>query len=509
MKKIDSALRVASLFACAAMFHGTPARAEATFSAVQPDLFAAPGALASAWADFDRDGDLDLAVAFDSGELRLYRNDRGSFVNIGPQLGLPVSGPGEMRGLAWGDYDGDGDPDLFASRAGRGGGIGKSGATIVSSSLYRNDGATAFTDVAETHGVAGTGPSGRHPTWIDFDNDGDLDLYVTQRYTSNRMYRNDGGRFVDISGVSGLNDPRRSVGSCWFDFDQDGDLDVFVANQQGDKDGFFRNDAGKFTDIARQLGMDQSQRSVDQGGVICALGDYDNDGDFDIFVSTYGANLLYRNEGAGSFREVAASVGISGEKHTVGAEWGDYDNDGLLDLYVTGYEGEGEKTVAKDYLYHNEGGRFVDVLTKDSALHAADHGISWADYDGDGDLDLKLAQTWGKGARNPLFRNELPKQQRHSSLQVQVLDRGKNATRAGSEVRVYAADGKLLGSRLVSPGHAYAAQSVMPTHFGLAGNSTVRVEVTFLTSTGRKTQVINQVTAARYSDKALVVIEGQ
>ena len=94
------------------------------------------------------------------------------------------------------------------------------------------------------------GADSRQANWVDYDNDGDLDLFSAQRSGTNRLFRNDGGKFTDVSEELGLADPRRTVGSCWFDMDEDGDLDVFQANQQADKDTLYRNDGGRFVDVA-------------------------------------------------------------------------------------------------------------------------------------------------------------------------------------------------------------------------------------------------------------------
>ncbi len=122
---------------------------------MQPADFSVPGSLSNSWADFDRDGDLDLAVSIKTGEIRLYRNDRGTFTNIGPAVGLPVSGA-EMRGLSWGDYDGDGWFDLYA------------GATKATEAnlLFRNEGGRRF--VAQDLEPVTPGRSGRQSSWVDF-----------------------------------------------------------------------------------------------------------------------------------------------------------------------------------------------------------------------------------------------------------------------------------------------------------------------------------------------------
>jgi len=470
--------------------------AMAGFTAVQPELFSAPHALSNAFADFDNDGDLDLAVSFESGAIHLYRNDANTFIEVGAKLGLPTAGP-EIRGLGWGDFDGDGDPDLHA---------GVSGAEGVPARnlVFRNDGGIAFVEVAAQLGIVVLDADSRQANWVDYDNDGDLDLFSAQRSSINRLFRNDGAKFTDVSEEIGLADPRRTVGACWFDMDQDGDLDVFQANQQADKDTLYRNDGASFTDIAPQLDMHQPERTLAQGGVGCTVGDYDNDGLLDIFVATYGTTLLYKNLGGGKFREVAAEAGVQRTLHAVGASWGDVDNDGYLDLFVAAYV-DGDNWFSRPLLFMNQHGKFIEVLSEDSPLHAADHGVQWADFDRDGDLDLSLTDDFPDNSRHPLFRNELPKEAARRSLQVLVLDRDGRATRNGAEVRLYASDGKLLGTRLVPTGDGYGSQSIVPVHFGLAKVALVTVEVTFLTREGRKLKRLDGVDPREWAGQALVV----
>lgn len=466
------------------------------FSPVQPDVFHAVHALSNALADVDRDGDLDIAVSFANGAIRLYGNDGGRFAEIGTASGLPERGP-EIRALSWGDFDADGDPDLHA-------GVSGDPADPARNLLYRNDGDGRFTEVAEEVGMLLPGADSRQANWIDYDNDGDLDLYTAQRASRNRLFRNEGGRFKDVAEAVGLDDPRRTVGSCWFDMDQDGDLDLFLANQEADKDAFYRNDGGSFTDVAPQLGMHQPERTVAEGGVGCSVGDFDNDGLLDLFVATYGPTLLYRNLGGGKFREVAAESGAQRQLHAVGTSWGDVDNDGWLDLYVAAYD-PADDWRARDHLFMNRGGHFADALAGDSALHASDHGVQWADFDGDGDLDLSVTATFQDDGRHQLFRNDLPAKDAQRSLQVSVLDRNGRATRAGAEVRLYAEDGRLLGSRIVPTGDGYGSQSVVPVHFGLAAASPVTVEVTFLSPTGRVRKRTESVDPRTWQGKAFEV----
>ncbi|MCA1790265.1 MAG: VCBS repeat-containing protein, partial [Thioalkalivibrio sp.] len=318
------------------------------FTAVQPELFAVAGALANAWADFDGDGDLDLAVSMKSGAILLYENDDGVFRSVGGELGLPTEGE-EIRGLSWGDYDGDGD----------------------------------------------------------------LDLYAADRAGANRLLTNRGAgaepRFTYFPYSNGTVDVRRTVGACWFDSDGDGDLDLFLANQSGDSDALWRNDGERFVDVAPALGMDQTQRWLNEGGVGCAPGDYDNDGDLDLYVGTYGRNLLYRNDtvdGRPRFVEVALASGVAEPHSVVGAAWGDVDNDGDLDLFVASYERVDGVQEPRNRLFINsgqsEGGRFRNVLATDDLLNSADHGVVWVDYDRDGDVDLSVTDGYGPVGGHPV-----------------------------------------------------------------------------------------------------------
>jgi hypothetical protein len=462
------------------------------FEPVQPDLFAAAGGQPNAWADVDGDGDLDLFVGFQQGKPnRLYRNDGGRFVEVAAEWG--VADLTDTRAAAWGDFDSDGDPDLY---------VGFTRKSDTPNKLFRNDGGKRFTDVAGPMGVDVKGET-RQPSWVDYDNDGDLDLFVAFRDAPNMLFRNDGTRFVSVGKELGIDDPRRTVGAVWFDFDQDGDLDVFVANQNGDLNGLFRNDRTKFLDVAHDLGMDAAGRAETSGSNGPSVADYDVDGDFDLFVASYGPNFLYRNEGNGKFTEVASEAGVRGGDRATPSRWGDYDNDGRPDLYVSSYI---DKPInERDFLYHNDGGRFTDVIPDLLLKHGATHGVQWVDFDGDGDLDLALANNNPTGA-HPLYRNLLPPEVARRSVQVMVLDSRGRATRAGAEVRVYAAGTrKLLGTTLIDTGGGYCSQNVMPVHIGLASMNRVDIEVTSLTATGRKVTRVANVTPDKVTGRIVVV----
>lgn len=482
-----------------ALAAGAAWAAEPAFVQVQKDEFAMPGSLSNAWADFDNDGDLDFAVSLADGEVRLYRNDGGVLVNVGPALGLPAKGV-QVRALSWGDYDGDGFVDLL------GGSNDTARPPTDRSFIWKNQGGKGFVEVAETLGLTAPGRISRQGNWVDYDNDGKLDLYLSNRSGDNQLYHNEGARFVPAMGKGGVNDARPTVGSCWFDYDRDGDLDLFLANQSGATDALWRNDGGSFTDVAPALGLDAPGRSREDGGVGCDVGDYDNDGHLDLFVATYGRHLLYRANGDGTFTEVGEKAGVAHVGHAVSAAWGDYDNDGWLDLFVTNYEGERGEQQPANLLYRNLGdGRFEQVLTKDGQLNAADHGVVWIDYDKDGALDLSLTDGYGPVGGHAVFRNALAAPARSRSLSVLVLDDSGRRVAPGAEVRLYDAKGAVLATRQVTTGVSYNAQSAGPVHFGLAAMAPVTVEVTYMGANGRRVQRIEKVDPAAYAGRSLRV----
>ncbi len=473
------------------------AAAELAFTPVQPSTFSDPGGQSNAWGDYDNDGDLDLIVLFRDAPVRLYRNGPSGFENVADGLGLPTDG-GNPRSVAWGDYDGDGDLDVY---------IGYSGAGPANRLLRNNisDGVEGFTEVGETAGVALKGAT-RQVSFVDYDTDGDLDLYVALRASVNRLLQNNDGVFTDVTFRTGIMEPRRTVGACWFDMDSDGDLDLFTANQNGDRDGMFRNDDGMFSDVAIELDMDSYRRPLTDGGVGCAVTDFDTDGDLDLYVAAYGDDMLYRNNGDGTFTDVAPEMGVANEHHIVTGVWADVQHDGRPDLYTVGYVNG--KPGTPDYLYVNEGDRFENRIPENIAANDTDHGVQWADFDQDGDLDLALAANDPAGSHY-LFRNDLPADIAGRSIQVLVLDAKGHYTRAGSEVRVYrAGTDELLGLRMVDTGSGYNAQNAMPVHIGLNGDGKIDVHVTVLTPSGRKTEEFSDVNWKALAGKPFVVKVG-
>jgi len=319
-------------------------------------------------------------------------------------------------GLALFDYDGDGLIDIYLLN-----GAPLKGTVVdtpPANALYRNRGDWTFTDVSETAGVGDRG-FGLGVTVGDYDNDGDPDLYLNN-YGPNVLYRNNGdGTFTDVTDRAGVaGGDKVGAGTCFLDIDRDGDLDLYAANYvdftyqnhvsrmidgyrwyAGPRDyrpvpdTLFRNNGdGTFADVSRVSGID----AVAGTGMGMVCGDFDDDGDDDVFVcNDVKNNFLFRNDGRGKFQEEALVAGVAydlfgHENGSMGVDCGDYDNDGRLDLFMTDYQGE------RPVLYHNLGGGFFEDATPATGAGSGAHphvtwGTGLVDFDNDGDRDIFIA----------------------------------------------------------------------------------------------------------------------
>jgi len=285
----------------------------------------------------------------------------------------------KSKGVSWGDYDNDGYLDLFVSNGGQFGNQ--------NNFLYRNNGDSTFTKIT-IGSIVNDGGKSYACTWGDYDNDCYLDLFVANFGQNNYLYHNNGdGTFAKITAGTIVNDGMQSIGATWGDYDNDGNLDLFVANL-GNNLLYHNNGDGTFTKIT--TGNIVNDGGSSSGGF---WGDYDDDGFLDLFVSNRWDenNFLYHNNGDSTFTKIISGPIVTDGGYSSGGSWSDYDNDGALDLLVPNDGG------FKNFLYKNNGdGTFTNITTGSIVNDMYDgYGSSWADYDNDGDLDMFVAHDDG------------------------------------------------------------------------------------------------------------------
>jgi len=411
------------------------------------------GTYAVSWGDYNGDGYPDLVVGIDGSPGTLFVNNGDNTFSAGPALS---SG---SRAAAWGDYDNDGDLDLLRA--------------LEYGYLYRNNGNGTFT-LLDGASIGFTGFSNLGSVgWIDHNEDGLLDIWAPGGHSGgNHIFQNDGdGTFTDQgSDALGLTPSSNGETTVVVDYDGDGHTDILYRSSAVVL--WHSNGNGTFTNVTATAGISLSGVSGGYNGT--AFGDYDNDGDLDFYGAQSGTNKLYRNNGDGTFTDVAATAGVgAGSLTSRGVAWGDYDNDGDLDLYVAHSNGTNN-------LFRNNGdGTFTDVAaTVGVDDSAASYGVSFADADLDGDLDLFVANT---SSASKFFRNDL---NNGNYLKVKVTGAGSGfSPRDGTGSRVELWDGggsTLLAVREITGGEGYGCQRPHIAHFGVDPSQayTVRVKLT-------------------------------
>ena len=358
--------------------------------------------------DFTGDGYLDIVVSsLDLNEqMRFFRNNRnGTFTDHTEEANL-IGLVGGLN-MVHADYDNDGDLDILVLR-GAWSAMVENG--TVPNSLLRNNGDGQFTDVTFAAGLGGAHYPTQTAAWADYDNDGNLDVYIGNEAGDVKapcqLFRNNGnGTFTDRAREAGVMNLSFTKGVTWGDYNDDGFPDLYVSNLRKDN-RLFRNDGdGTFTDIAPQAGVTGPKESFPVW-----FWDFDNDGALDLYVSNYGegreslaavvANRLgqatdyepahlYQGNGKGGFKEVAKAQNLTQLTLPMGVNFGDLDNDGYLDFYLgTGYPDY--EALMPNIMYRNQGGTgFSDVTSAGGFGHLQKgHGIAFADLDNDGDQDV-------------------------------------------------------------------------------------------------------------------------
>ncbi len=467
---------------------------------------------------FDYDGDGDIDVYFLNGAPlkgtvvestpgnALYRNDGGfRFTDVTEQAGVGDRGYG--LGVVAGDYDNDGDPDLFLNNYG-------------GNVMYRNNGDGTFTDVTEHCGLTGAREKvGAGACFLDADGDGDIDLYVASYLdfdyathirnmwlgfhvylgpdhyipTTDRFFLNNGdGTFTDASEESGIAAAEgRGMGMVCADYDNDGDTDIFVANDSAPNFLFENDGSGNFEEVGLVTGIAYDLYGSLHGSMGVDCGDFDNDGLLDFYQTSYQGQTaaLYHNLGQGLFEDVTmtAKAGIGTLPHVT---WGnglvDFDNDGHRDIFVARghlYDNVDEFSDVTSYklrnlLLRNAGnGTFRDVSNECGdglSPVKSSRGVAFDDLDNDGDIDAVILNS---RAMPTLLRND--SENDHHWIQVELEGTKTNQGGAGAQVRVTAGDLNLIDE--VHLGRSYQSHFGTRLHFGLGERDHVdRVEVRWI-----------------------------
>ena len=486
--------------------------------------------------DYDGDGRIDLfflngaplrgATSHIAPTCKLYRNEGGlRFRDVTRQAGLDVTCYG--LGVAVGDYDNDGHPDLYLNSFG-------------TNRLFRNRGDGTFADVTGSAGVGDEPHVGAGTCFLDMDGDGDLDLFVghyvdftyeTHRIvrfnghpayvgpldyptTSNRLYRNNGdGTFSDFSRESGIADHKgAAMGMVAADFDQDGDTDLFVGNDETGNFLFVNDGKGRFKESGLMAGVAYNFHGRAHGTMGVECGDLDNDGRLDFYATSFQREspIFFRNLGNGMFDDATAQTGASVGMFSL-VTWGcgvvDLDNDGHRDVFVAAghlQDNVEQYDTTTAYFQTNQvmrnlgQGRFANVTSQAGsglAISLSSRGAAFDDLDNDGDLDVVVLNA----RREPtILRNDSPRDNRW----LQVRLRGTRTNRDGVGARVTVIAGELRLVDEVHSGRSYQSHFGTRLHFGLGKKDRVdRIEVRWL---GGGTNVVENPGI----DRLVTIVEG-
>jgi enediyne biosynthesis protein E4 len=476
-----------------------------------------------AFTDYDNDGWVDVLLlngtrldGFPKGKeptLKLYRNNRnGGFTDATSGSGLTRTG--WASGVCAGDFDNDGYEDLFITYWGQ-------------NVLYRNDGKGRFADVTAKAGLATRGTRwGSGCTFIDYDRDGDLDLFVANYLIfdpekvpepgkganclwkgvpvncgpkglptdSNLFYRNNGdGSFTDVSEASGIGkvQNRYAMTAILTDFDNDGWPDIYVACDSTANILYRNKGDGTFDDVALETGSAYNEDGQPQAGMGVAVGDYNGDGFSDILKTHFADDLpaLYKNSGRGFFEDASRAAGFD---HTRYIQWGtglaDLNNDGWLDIFtVTGNVYPEVEKVFKEYphrsprlIYRNLGnGRFIEVTAScgpGAQEVRSSRGSAFGDYDNDGDLDVLIMNM---NEPPSLLRNDYISaggRGANNWLKLKLAGTKSNRSAIGAKVRVKI--GARIQTQEVTSQTSYYSHNDLRLHFGLGeSNRADQVEI--------------------------------
>ncbi len=443
----------------------------------------------SAWGDYDRDGDFDLFVCGCDSYGALYRNDGDRFRDVSVEAGLFHAQSGFSATFQ--DYDNDGYPDLYIGRDGWNG--------PVPNSLYHNNGDGTFTEITEAAGVGHSGSSFVH-SWLDYDRDGFLDLYVANGITGggdlNVLYHNTGdGTFTDATASAGLLDRpgTKTIGVAIGDYDKDGWPDILLGGYNGPHRLYHNRGDGTFEDLAVRAGL--TSPPWERRRYVSFFFDYDNDTYPDILMtclarwphtlmaisdhysSTPGrlqeelfraAPKLYRNNRDGTFTDVSRQAGLLYPIGIMGANVADVDNDGFQDIYFATGDPSINRMEPDRFFRNNGDGTFTDwTFATGLGNLGKGHGVTFVDIDGDGDLDIYVPEggfVHSDAWENAFYLNL--QATGNSWLHIDLEGGPSNRDAVGTSVTVTA--GGMTQLRQVKGGRGFGSSDSPTVEFGLA-----------------------------------------
>jgi tetratricopeptide (TPR) repeat protein len=444
-----------------------------------------------AWADYDGDGKLDVALAGSGTFLALYRNEGSRFRDVTEQAGLARVPSGYSLNFV--DYDNDGRPDLYVALNGWSGPL--------RNRLFRNLGKGRFQDVSRQTGADDPG-SGFVSLWGDLDNDGYLDLVVANGVLKDgsvpQIYRNNrDGSFANVTKAAGLDEPPAYgvIGIALGDYDRDGDLDIFINGLGEAPNRLYRNDSQwRFTEVSRQAGVVQPAHN----GFVCFFLDYNNDTWPDILTTSLApwpavveglkksfsvpspqaihrdSTRLFRNNRNGTFTDVTLEARLYHPMGVMGAGVADLDNDGFVDLYFGTGDPQMSRLEPNRFFRNNGDGTFTDLTDYVRFARPGNkgHGVTFVDIDEDGDLDV-YAQLGGHypgdHAENAFYRNLLANRNRW--LQVDLVGVKSNRFAVGAALVAKAGNLTVYGE--VKGSEGFGSTDPYRVHFGLGRHEKV------------------------------------
>ncbi len=469
-----------------------PASASSTFQFRDVTDASGAGRLAlgrgAAWGDFDNDGHEDILVGSERAPFCLFRNrGDGTFEDVATKLGLIDRVGLGCYAAQFIDYDNDGFQDIFLTSNGWGGG----GRLF----LFHNEGGKRFADVTESAGLAAP-VNAFGSSWADYDNDGRVDLAVATGIIDPeggdriRLYHNEGnGKFRDVGEQAGLTQKARWISLTWGDYDGDGRQDLLATSYDAGPFLFRNLGNGHFEDVSVRAGI-----RTQIAAYTPVFLDYDNDGNLDLFVCTYpggdltvkdmieakmsgtaipsARQLLFRNNGDGTFRNVTEQAGITGWYGGMSTQAGDFDNDGFDEITIGTGNPELDWAEPKP-LFHNDGkGRFADIAESAGLIHFGMlHGTALADYDDSGNLSLFGSFGgfyWGTRETSRLYCNSGSGK---NSLEIRLIGTRSNRDAVGAKVSAVAGQHRIF--KWVNGGNGFGCNNSRIVHLGLGREAQV------------------------------------